>query len=279
MSVATEATTGLWDVSNVEYHANHSCISHSMMEVFRASPLAYARKFIYGTMRRLDPTPAMCIGTALHTLVLEPERFDELVAVSPDVDRRTKYGKAQWEEFKSSCNGKAVISQFDNDAVTNMSKSILAHPEAAKLLKRAEYREKSFRWVNEASGLFCKCKPDLLWWAGAVIGDLKTAADPTPGAWTRQAASLGYHRQNAGYRSGIEAVSGRRPAFLHIVVGTSEPFETCCYQMDPESVDHGEFQNQQTLNAIRAAIDSGDWMADQNKKFKTVSLPRWVYSE
>lgn len=279
MIATQEVTPGKWDVQNDEYHAHHACVSHSMLEVFRTSPLTYAARFVYGTMSAPAPTESMCLGTALHALVLEPDRFDEIVIVSPAVDRRTKDGKAQWSEFQSICNGRVVISEEQNRTITKMAKSILAHPEASKLIKRAEYREQAFRWVNDGTGIWCKCKPDLLWWAGSVIGDLKTAADPTPSAWSRQAASLGYFRQNAAYRSGIESVSGRDPQFLHIVVGSAPPFETCCYYMDQEVVDHGAFQNQQSLNALRAAIDSGDWLADQNKKFKTVSLPRWVFSE
>ena len=39
-----------------------------------------------------EPTPSMMLGTAVHSLVLEPEKFDTDVVVAPVVDKRTKIG-------------------------------------------------------------------------------------------------------------------------------------------------------------------------------------------
>ena len=191
------------EITNDAYHADHSRVGHSMLEIFRRSPVEYAARFVHHTMLHPEPTPAKCLGAALHALVMEPDRYDELTAVAPDVDRRTKEGKASWSQFLAEAGQRTVITEEQNEIVTKMAKSVLAHPEAAKLFKRAEHREKAVYWTNEAtesellgdlsgrvSPIERKCKFDLLYAAGAVIGDLKTANDPTPSAWSRQAATL-----------------------------------------------------------------------------------------
>lgn len=277
--IATEQPIVDDTISNHDYHADLTHVGHSMLSVFRNSPVEYAARFVHKTMRAPDPTPSMCLGTAVHALVLEPERFDELVAIAPDCDRRTKNGKEEYAAFLGACNGRAVITADQNEAATRMAKSILSHPEAAKLLKQADHRESVVRWVNEPTGIRCKLKADLLWVGGSVIGDLKTAADPTPGPWARQAASLGYARQNAWYASGAEVVFGRPFRFLHVVVGNTEPFECCAYFMDAEDVEHAKFQNQRTLNAMRECMDTGEWSAVQNRQIKVVSLPKWTLYE
>ena len=273
------AVVEISDESNAEYHADYSRISHSMVEVFRSSPIEYAARFVHRTMSPPAPTPAMKLGTALHAFLLEHYRFNDLVAVAPRVDRRTKDGKAEWAEFESQANGRTVITEDDYDVVTAMAKSVLGHPEAFKMFQRAEHREKSITWTNEQTGLACKCRPDLLYAAGGLIADLKTASDPTPGAWSRQAASLGYHRQGAYYSAGVGLAIGRETKFMHIVVGTSEPFEACAYFMDSDAIAHAEFQNQQMLNEIAAAMESGVWSAPQNREILVVSLPRWAMYE
>lgn len=274
-----EVVASLTDQSNSDYHADTSRVGHSMLEVYRESPITYHARFVTKTINQPASTPAMMLGTALHAILLETDRFDELVVVAPDCDRRTKDGKAQWEMFQSSRNGRAVIDSEQNDIVTAMAKSVLEHPEAAKLFQRAEHREKSLLWTNEATGILCKCKPDLLWSAGVMIGDLKTANDPTPGPWSRQAANLGYARQTAHYSDGVESLLGKRPRMVHIVVGTKEPFECACYFLNPEDIEHAAFQNQKALNDLAMSFQTGNWLAPHNREISVISLPKWTQFE
>lgn len=266
-----------WNPTNAEYHSQyHEWVSHSSLEVFRRSVVEYAARFVFGTMKPPEPTPAMALGSALHAIILEADRFDEIVAVAPDVDRRKKDGKLIWEAFQQQCNGiRTIITSEQYDIVVKMAKSVLAHPEASKLMQRAEYREKAFQWVNEQTGLRCKCKPDLLWLSGGVIGDLKTSSTPCPNDWFRQAGSLGYHRQGAHYIDGITAVADKPIQMCHIVVGTSEPYECGCFYFGPASIDAGRFQNQSSLTSLASCIASGDWTATQNRLILTGDVPRW----
>lgn len=76
------------NMTNAQYHAAEG-VSKSDLDLVHISPAHYkARK------GNTAQTPAMLIGSALHKLVLEQESFDKEFAVLPEIDRRTKEGKA-----------------------------------------------------------------------------------------------------------------------------------------------------------------------------------------
>ena len=85
------------DMPIAEYHA-HPAVSNSILAKMARSPL-HARAYIDG--ERKGPTAAMLVGTAVHTAVLEPRRFSAEYAVFQG-DRRTKEGKARYDEIKES---------------------------------------------------------------------------------------------------------------------------------------------------------------------------------
>jgi exodeoxyribonuclease VIII len=76
----------------------------------------------------------MRLGTALHTHVLELNRWDEQIAVAPACDRRTKAGKEAFAAFEADAAGKTVITADDAEVVMAMGRSVLRHPGAAMLL-------------------------------------------------------------------------------------------------------------------------------------------------
>ena len=80
------------------------------------------------------PTPAMQRGTALHTAVLEPETWADVVAVQPRLDRRTKAGKAAAAEFEQAAAGRVVLSADDAEEVALMADGVRCHPAAKVLL-------------------------------------------------------------------------------------------------------------------------------------------------
>jgi hypothetical protein len=81
-------------LSNEEYH-NSAGISKSGLSLLRKTPAHYATRYINGAQE--PATKAMVIGSAFHCFTLEPFIYDELFAVAPNVDRRTKAGKEKWE--------------------------------------------------------------------------------------------------------------------------------------------------------------------------------------
>ena len=61
-------------MENADYH-RHSAISKSGLDVVAKSPLHYWARYLDPKREVPEPTAAMRIGTALHTLVLEQDQF------------------------------------------------------------------------------------------------------------------------------------------------------------------------------------------------------------
>ena len=66
----------------------------------------------------------MNLGTAFHTLTLEPEKFSEEFAIEPvNAPRNTTIGKQKWEHFESELNGRSPISQKDFEVAETMAQN------------------------------------------------------------------------------------------------------------------------------------------------------------
>lgn len=65
------------DLSNDDYHGGEG-INKGLLDVVDRSPMHARALLDYANDNDREPTAAMVIGTALHTLVLEPEKFAEI---------------------------------------------------------------------------------------------------------------------------------------------------------------------------------------------------------
>jgi exodeoxyribonuclease VIII len=96
-----------------EYHAIKA-LGSSAIKSMAVSPAYFQQK----QAEVSEVKEALLIGSMFHQLVLEPDR-DEFIA-APDVDRRTKEGKAAYAEFLENCEGKSVLKKADFENVVSM---------------------------------------------------------------------------------------------------------------------------------------------------------------
>ena len=94
-------------LENADYHRHHA-VSKSHLDQVARSPLHYWARYVDPNRVEPEPTPAMTIGTALHSHVLELDTWDQRYVVMPEgIDRRTKAGKAEWEAFSVASSGRS----------------------------------------------------------------------------------------------------------------------------------------------------------------------------
>jgi exodeoxyribonuclease VIII len=196
------------------------------------------------------------------------------------VDRRTKDGKAAHSEFSERANGRTVITEEQDEAVKAMTKSLLAHPEIATLLRMSEYRERSLRW-EWPTGLPLKCRPDVICKAPIIV-DVKTARDVSPEGFARQVTNFGYHRQAAFYCRCVDELrnvfaQGPRHCFVFAVVQSSAPWEAACYSLPQDAVDLGYQQNARLLEDLAECVESGTFEGPQNRGIAELTLPKWAF--
>lgn len=81
----------------------------------------------------------------------------------------------------------------------------------------------SILWQDEATGLWCKCRPDALRLLPdcAILGDLKVTADPRPvslgGKYEYHIIDMRYDWQGGFYSCGVQAVTGLACDAFHLI--------------------------------------------------------------
>ena len=115
--------------SNADYHANRA-ISHSKLECYRRRPALFYKRFVLQMLPPPKESNALRIGSAAHCAILEEQAFLERYVVLPDIDRRTKEGKALFAEFSAQHAGKTYLTEDELDQLMQMRIAVEAHPIA-----------------------------------------------------------------------------------------------------------------------------------------------------
>lgn len=258
-----------------EYHSGQG-VSKSDLDLISRSPAHY----VAAKSAPREPTPAMLMGSAFHTAVLEPDKFSELYCVAPEgIDRRTKVGKEAWAAFQLENAGKEILKPDVMEAIRGMEAAITGHP-LAKPLVRGGTAEQSMYWEPSiVEGVTSKCRPDFikdLQDERYVIVDLKSTEDARPGAFERSAWNYRYYVQSAYYWDGCTDALGRAPdAFIFIAVEKAPPYAVAVYEASIEMLNAGREEYFRNLRVYRDCLDSGNWPAYPVEITKLMP-PRWA---
>ena len=263
-------------MQNADYH-KHWAVSKSGLDQIAKSPLHYWARYLDPDRVIPESTPAMRLGTALHTHVLELDQWDKQIAVAPsDINRRTKEGREQWAAFQADAKRKTVITAEDAEVVMQMGRSVWRHPAAAMLLHWQGKAETTHMWTDATTGIECKCRPDWLTNDGNLIVDLKTTEDASPRGFQRSVANYRYHVQAAWYLNGIEAATGHRPdQFIFICVEKKPPFAVGVYAADAEMIQIGAETAKRDLE-VYATCKAADVWPSYSDQIEPLSLPAWM---
>ena len=221
------------------YHAAPG-FSKSDLDLIARSPAHWK----YG---QREETPAMRLGAAVHTAVLEPDQWEARYArvtgrrkVDLDTDaNRTVLSTAEWE----TC-------QQLRDAVWH-------HPTCRDLFREGQ-AEGSAWWLDPDTGLLCKCRPD--WNRPGLLLDLKTATDASPAGFARAVERYRYHVQAAYALDGWpQAGGGAVERFLFIVVEKTPPYAIGLYELSATLLDAARVLYRRELATATACLSRQQW--------------------
>ena len=92
-------------ITDDNYYQDREYISASMV---KQALQGSKKQFDYAMNNSLE-TEAMLAGSAFHSMILEPDKFDSEYAFEPAMDRRTKAGKEYIEEWKKQMMCKKIL--------------------------------------------------------------------------------------------------------------------------------------------------------------------------
>ena len=266
-----------------DYHAIKA-LSNSSLSVLKRSPTEFYKRFVTGEMKGQE-SDAMLLGSAVHMLALEPERFDAEYRIESGpfnattgkpFGRDTKKFEAWLDEEKNLDDRKILIkSEFENSLA--IAKAFQAHPTIAAIMaSRAEKlfeSEYSMEYEIGDDKVEMKCKIDFVCPSERLIVDLKTTSDPSPYAWSWSAEDFGYHRQRAIYGDAMEAKYGGDFRFLFGVVRSKEPYEAAVYELDAESIQRGSEEYSALIQEYIDRKATDDWLSDWQRGVFPINVP------
>ncbi len=212
-----------------------------------------------------ETSPALRLGSLVHCGTLEPLQLTNRYVVMPDfasmvenVDAKgnrsyspaTTFVKEAKRQFESVNHRKEIVTQSEYDRMMGVRTSFARDPAICGLLTSG-HSEVSLAWVDDATGLDCKCRIDWLTVAAEFVRivDVKTTRDGL--RFESAIADYGYHRQMAFYRRGIDAVLGQSADTWLIAVEAESPFCVRTARMSDEALRIGE----QEVKDLLALVD------------------------
>lgn len=252
------------DLSNEAYHSSDAISSSDVKTVLTSSLFHWKNK-------RFKSSVAMDLGTAVHSMVLEPEL--DAVVRGPE----TRRGKA-WSEMKAECDAqeKTLLTEADYDLCDDMSTAVMADPTCAKMLSAKDgIREASIFVDCPETGVKMRCRPDIYVPSTMVMGDLKTTRDASPREFTRQVYSLRYDVQAAFYSYVAELAGWEVRYFAFAAVENTPPHAACLHALSMEAMDLGRKHMFKALHQIAEAEAKNEFRTNW-PSFNMIHPPAWM---
>lgn len=264
------ATCAVINMPNEVYHS-HPALSKSQLDVIDRS-MAH---FVYAPQR--EATRAMEIGTAIHTAILEPERYNSEYMLLPSCkDRRAAEYKAAVKEYGSEL----VLVGKEADKVSGMKQSAYLNQEFKALMSRPGWSEISFFANHPNIGEPIKCRFDRLTGSGIAI-DVKKTQDVRYDKFQRTVAQYRYHVQDAFYSFVYELVAGQPlKEFKFFTIEEESPHANKLYSLDDEAKAVGFREAERNIKTyIDFDASSGELPEGLIQHSELMSLPVWALDE
>lgn len=263
---------GVYEGMDFDQYLAICAVSSTMLKAFILKSPRAAKAVLDGSDKPESRT--LVIGTAEHAAVLQPDEFDRIYKIGPDVNRNTR----EWKDFDARCEamGWLALKPAEYRCVLTMRDNVLAEPWAAKLLNACDRREMTILWNDAATGLACKCRIDLYSTRTGVMPDLKTAADASQDEFEKAAARYGYPIQLPWYARGLQSANLPCNAVGFIVVENQPPHDVMVYSPDMDWFVYGEGAIQRAMVRLADCFEKDEWPGYMHgRKPATLTLPRW----
>jgi len=284
---------GVYDnIQADDYHRIFGLTKSGLMEI-RKSP---AHFWHWMNSPAAESTRAMNIGTACHTLVFEPHKWNEEISVIP-ADAPKKPTKAQleakkpsedtlaaikwWEDFRSTSKGRATITAEEEVQCRALAEAVRTNEEVASLLSHPEPKaEVSIVSVENIKGLdlVCKGRCDLLTKdkdGNLVMVDLKTTEDASPDGFGKSFMKMGYWMQAAHYlaiahKSGLDVKK-----FIFVAAEKNPPYSTALYSLTQADLEKAWRIRTRLMETLSDCIARNNFPA-YSKGVHELSMPSWI---
>jgi hypothetical protein len=260
-----------YDMDEAAYHA-HSALSASGAKRLLppGCPALYRWERDHPVFRDVFD-----FGSAAHAVVLGA---GPKIVVEDYADWRSKDARIFRDQARA--NGDVPLLAHEWSQIADMASAIKGHPIASALLDRHHGKpEVSLFWDDEERGIERRCRFDWLpdpSEGRLIIPDYKTATSAEPGAFSRSAASFGYHMQAAWYMDAARALElAEDVSFVFIVQEKTAPYLVTVCELDWEAIELGRRLNDRACQVFAECTGTDTW-PPYSTDVELITLPRWA---
>jgi hypothetical protein len=236
------------DMPEEEYHAlDH--ISASKLKMVHKSP-----SHLHGA-EAFKTTPDMEMGTAFHSVTLEPEKDGVIYHTA-----KTAAAK-DYKQAVINNPGKIVLTLPRSQLLKTMKRNFEGSDVHKRMMAGRGASEVTI--LGELEGVKTKCRIDRLKFTddGCIIYDLKTIATmpKSPKAFYYEILKWLYHLQNAWYWDMCVAAGLKPLKFYFIFVEKSAPYNFYQVHLSDEVIQDGRLKAYSAFDKYIECKESGIW--------------------
>lgn len=268
-------TPGLYtNLTSEQYHAAPGISNSGLGIIAERTPAHYQASL---TTPRKD-TPAKQAGSRLHYALLEPDQFESRYAPIPDIDKRTREGKAAQAAWEEANVGKLPINPAEREQVLRVRDRLLSDANVRTLLTGG-IKERSVFALDPVTGELVKCRPDVDHDAGPRwLADLKSTENASRDDFMWSAYRYGYHRQAALYLDVCAWEGSLAPPedFFFIAFEKEPPYGYIIYEAAKPFISRGRDAYRAALDIYASCRKSGVW-PDYDRGIQSLDLPEVIH--
>ena len=225
---------------------------YAEIPAFRSHDLTAIAKdpFAWKYRKGLVQSPALLEGRVQHTVFLEHHKFDEEFVIQPSIDRRTKVGKAEYEDFLATVGNRTPITQ-------DLYNTCMDRREIVKDYIPKETDKVEYTLVFEWHGHPFKARMD--WYDNEYVWDLKTCRDASPRGFKGAINAFNYHMQAALYVDAARASDLPAKGFKFLAQEKQDPYPYVIYTLTDEALKYAQAKNEQALKLLLECESNQDY--------------------
>jgi len=256
-----------------DYFLNKKLNFSSLKEIDR-SPA----HFKYKLEHKEPSTPAMAFGSLVHCLILEPQTLADRYIEAPKCDRRTKEGKAIYEAFLSTSNGKEVVSSDDMAQAQEIAKIVLSSAEVQKIISQGK-AEQTLEGIID--GVEMKGRLDFI--ADSFILDVKTCQDANPksksfSAFSKSIHKFHYDAQAYIYQALVRQSTGKTLPYIFLAIEKEAPYGFALYHLPAEYLEIGQKKVEKWLRSYKKCLADDFWPCYE-KAIQKIEIPNFIIND
>ena len=237
-------------------------VNWSTLKELGRSPAHYKYRL---TAERPD-SATFALGRAVHTAILEPDRFMFDYVLNDD-NRNSK----AYKEFAQENADKTILKTPEYEKALAMRDAAHSHPVAKGHLSEGK-PEQVIIWKDTETGLTCKARLD--WLTPDMLLDLKSTADLDNHNFRNAVARYQYHCQLAFYSMGLIALDYARPVKL-LAIEKTPPYDVGVFDITEDMLSVGEEQVRLLMRQLVECRDKNEWPGRYPEE-EALWLPSWA---